>query len=71
MNSTDRYKILMNIISQQGLDADLYTELAKAEKMINMIDQRKMMPPPIPEEPTQEPIEPPTEQPITGKYDNI
>jgi len=75
MNSTDRYKILQNIVAQQGVEADLYAELAKAEQMINAIDQGKMIPPPVPPELTQpaEEIAPNPEQtnPMEGKYDNI
>ena len=75
MNSTDRYKILQNIVAQQGVEADLYAELAKAEQMINAIDQGKMIPPPVPPELTQpaEEITPNPEQtnPMEGKYDNI
>ena len=75
MNSTDRYKILQNIVAQQGVEADLYAELAKAEQMINAIDQGKMIPPPVPPELTQpaEEIAPNPEQTNTmeGKYDNI
>jgi len=48
--ATERWRILQNIIAQKGIDADLYSELAKAESMINAIDQGKMMPPPIPPE---------------------
>jgi hypothetical protein len=62
MNASERYKILMNIVAQKGIDIDLYSELAKAESMINAIDQGKMMPPPVPPEITNEPL-PTTEQP--------
>ena len=53
--ASERYRILQNIIAQKGIDADLFTELARAEAMINNIEQGKMMPPPIPPEisPTQ------------------
>lgn len=68
--ATERYKILQNIIAQKGMDADLWTELAKVESMINGIDQQGMMPPPVPSEltnpqgelgaePPPEPIETP------------
>ena len=70
----------MNIIAQKGIDIDLYSELAKAESMINAIDQGKMIPPPLPPEIT-EPVgqlgQPPVSsdmeptEPITGKYDNL
>ena len=76
MNASDRWKILQNIVAQQGIEVDLYSELAKAEQMIAMIDQGKMMPPPVPPEITQ-PMAPPTEQMPTepetniGKYDNL
>lgn len=76
MNASDRWKILQNIVAQQGIEVDLYSELAKAEQMIAMIDQGKMMPPPVPPEITQ-PMAQPTEQmpsePETniGKYDNL
>jgi len=61
MNATERYKILMNIVAQKGIEIDLYSELAKAEAMINAIEQGKMMPPPVPPEIT-EPL-PTMEQP--------
>ena len=75
MNASDRYRILQNIVAQKGIESDLYAELAKAEQMINMIDQGKMMPPPVPPEIT-EPIEPPMgqpqqSQPMEGAYDNL
>jgi len=63
MNATERYRILQNIVAQKGIDSDLYTELARAEATINMIDQGKMMPPPVPPEITNEPIEPTMSQP--------
>jgi len=63
MNATERYKILMNIVAQKGIEIDLYSELAKAEAMINAIEQGKMMPPPVPPEITNEPIEPTMNQP--------
>ena len=79
MNSTERYRILQNIVAQQGVEADLYAELAKAEQMINMMDQGKMMPPPVPPEITEpmqppmgQPMQPPEEsEPTMGKYDNL
>ena len=77
MNSSDRYKILQNIVAQQGIEADLFAELARAEQMINMIDAGKMMPPPVPPEitqPTEQTISPTTDQTINsteGKYDNL
>lgn len=44
MNSTDRFKILSNIVAQTGTDnVDLYAELAKAEGMINLMDTQKAM----------------------------
>ena len=66
----------MNIVAQKGIDSvDLYAELAKAEQMINAIDQGKMIPPPVPPELTQPAgeIAPNPEQtnPMEGKYDNI
>jgi len=74
MNASDRYRILQNIVAQKGIESDLYSELAKAEQMINMIDQGKMMPPPVPPEIT-EPINEPTmsqpAQPTEGAYDNL
>lgn len=83
MNSTERYRILQNIVAQQGVEADLYAELAKAEQMINMMDQGKMMPPPVPPEinepmmsqpqaPMSQPMQSPEEsEPTMGKYDNL
>jgi len=76
MNANERYRVLMNIVAQKGIEGDLFSELARAEAMINAIDQGKMMPPPLPPEIT-EPIEPTMsqppeeEEPLTGKYDNI
>ena len=73
MNFTERYKILNNIIAQRGLDADLYMELAKAESMINQIDQQKMTPPPVPPEITDPAMsqEPQMGDQTMGKYDNL
>lgn len=72
MNASDRYKVLQNIIAQQGIDGDLYTELARAEAMINGIDQGKMMPPPMPSEPTEPTMSPQGEAPpMSGKYDEL
>ncbi len=48
--ATDRYRIVQNILAQKGIDADLYTELARAEAMIHNIEQGKMIPPPLPPE---------------------
>jgi len=75
MNASERYRVLQNIVAQKGIDGDFYAELAKAEQMINMIDQGKMMPPPVPPEIT-EPIEPTMSQPqqsqpMEGAYDNL
>lgn len=73
MNFTDRYRILSNIVAQRGLEVDLYQELAKAESMINQIDQQKMMPPPVPPEITDPTInqEPQMGEQVMGKYDNL
>lgn len=76
MNASERYRVLQNIVAQKGIDGDLYAELAKAESMINAIDQGRMMPPPLPPEIT-EPTEPMNEpmpdqaEPMAGKYDNL
>jgi len=72
MNNSERYRVLMNIVAQKGIEGDLFSELARAEAMINKIDQGKMMPPPLPPEinDTIEPM-PEEEEPLTGKYDNI
>jgi len=53
--ATERYKLLVNIIAQKGIDGDIISELSRVESMINQIEQGKMMPPPIPPEisPTQ------------------
>lgn len=73
MNSSERFRILQNIVAQQGVEADLYAELAKAEQMINMMEQGKMMPPPVPPEITDPAMSQPTqpEEPTEGKYDNL
>ena len=74
MNASDRYKVLMNIVAQYGVEADLYAELAKAEKVINMIDQGKMTPPPLPDvEPEQPDMgqEPTQDESMIGRYDNL
>jgi len=75
--ATERYRILQNIIAQQGIEGDLWSELAKAEQMINMMEQGKMMPqtPPQPMQP-QMPVEPmmgeeQSAPPMSGKYDNL
>jgi hypothetical protein len=42
LTSTDRWKILSNIVAQMGTDkVDLHAELAKAENMINIMDTQK------------------------------
>jgi hypothetical protein len=75
MNATERYRVLQNIIAQKGIDSDLIAELAKAESMINAMDQGKMIPPPLPPELSepQSPTPLPPEEPSLeeGKYDNI
>lgn len=73
MNFTERYTILNNIIAQRGLDIDLYQELAKAESMINQIEQQKITPPPVPAEITDPTLSrgSQTGEPMVGKYDNI
>ena len=44
MTATDRWKILSNIVAQQGTDKiDLHAELAKAESMVNVWDTQKSM----------------------------
>ncbi len=68
MNATDRLRILNNIVAQNGIEADLYAELAKAERMISAMDQGKMMPPPVPEI-EQQPSQ--SQQPAMGKYDDL
>jgi len=72
MNASDTWRILQNIVAQQGIECDLYAEFAKTQRMINAIDQGKMMPPPLPPEinDTIEPM-PEEEEPLTGKYDNL
>jgi len=74
--ASDRYRMLMNIVAQKGIEIDLYTELAKAESVINAIDQGNMMPPPLPPELSEPALsQPPTEneptESIMGKYDNL
>ena len=73
MNASDRYRVLMNIVAQKGVDSgDLYTELARAEAMINGIEQGKMMPPPMPQEPTEPTMSQGGEAPLmSGKYDEL
>lgn len=76
MNASDRYRVLQNIIAQKGIDGDLYAELARAEAMINGIEQGKMMPPPVPQELGNEGVEPMMGQqqsapPMSGKYDEL
>jgi hypothetical protein len=73
MNATERYKILLNIVAQKGVDSgDLYAELARAESMINAMEQGKMMPPPVPPEPTEPTMNPQGEAPpMSGKYDEL
>lgn len=66
MNFTDRYKILTNIIAQQGIEVDLYQELARAESEIHRMDQQMMTPPPVPDD-----IEADNIQPTVGRYDDI
>lgn len=66
MNFTDRYRILQNIIAQKGLDVDLFQELARAENMINAIEQQKMTPPPVSEDIATDNI-----QPTVGRYDDL
>jgi hypothetical protein len=63
MNNTERYKILMNIVAQKGIDGDLFLELAKAEQMIHNIEQGKMTPPPLPPELSQPQVPPATPEP--------
>ena len=60
--ATERYRILQNIIAQKGIEADLFAELARAEAMINGIEQGRMMPPPIPEDLSQS-VTPPAQAP--------
>jgi hypothetical protein len=44
MNSTDRFRILSNIVAQKGTDqVDLYAELAKAESQINQVQTMQEM----------------------------
>lgn len=77
MNASERYSVLMNIVAQKGVDSgDLYAELARAEAMINAMEQGKMMPPPVPPELSSDPIEPMMSQqqsapPMLGKYDEL
>jgi len=78
MNASERYIILQNIVAQYGVEADLYAELARTERMINLMDQGKMMPPPVPPEIEQQteplaqtPPQPEQAEPTVGKYDNL
>jgi hypothetical protein len=63
----------MNIVAQKGVDSgDLYAELARAEAMINAMEQGKMMPPPMPPEPTEPIMSQGGEAPLmSGKYDEL
>ena len=76
MNASERWRLINNIIARTGIDGDVIGELARAEAMINAIDQGKMMPPPLPPEIT-EPTEPMNEPmpyqagSMAGKYDNL
>lgn len=64
LSSTDRWKILSNIVAQKGTDnVDLHAELAKAENMINVWDTQKMIRPPITPQVTQ-PISTNVGQPV-------
>jgi len=73
MNASERYSVLMNIVAQKGVDSgDLYAELARAEAMINAMEQGKMMPPPMPPEPTEPTMSQGGEAPLmSGKYDEL
>ncbi len=71
MKFSERYAILNNIIAQRGLDVDLYQELAKAESMINMIEQQKMIPPPVPSDVADMGAVQNTASQTAGKYDDL
>jgi len=70
MRATERWRILQNIIAQKGTDVDLYAELARAEAMINAIDQtNNVMPQPTMDMGVQSTA--PTSENFVGKYDNL
>jgi len=52
LTSTDRYRILANIVAQKGTDnVDLHAELAKMESMVNVMDTQNTMQPPMVSQP--------------------
>ncbi len=72
MSALDDYKIFLNILAndEDGIMRDIINKWAKAKAVTHMIDQGKMMPPPVPpeitestESPIESPIESPTESP--------
>ena len=67
MNATERFRVLQNIVAQKGIESDLWAELGRAEQIINMMDQGKMMPPLMPEETAPDELSSPTQ----GKYDDL
>jgi hypothetical protein len=76
MNSTDRFRILSNIVAQKGTDqVDLYAELAKAESQINQVQTMQEMalqnPTPVTTPETPESTIPSEVASTTGKYDNL
>lgn len=70
--ATDRYRLINNIVARVGIDGDIIGELARVESIINGIEQGKMMPPPMPSEPTEPTMSPQGEAPLmSGKYDEL
>lgn len=70
--ATDRYKLINNIVARVGIDGDIIGELARVESIINSIEQGKMMPPPMPPEPTEPTMSQGGEAPLmSGKYDEL
>ena len=71
MTNRERYTVLLNIIARTGIDGDVIAELAKAESMINMIEQQKMIPPPVPSDVADMGAVQNTASQTAGKYDDL
>jgi len=68
MTAKDRYKLALGILAKEGINGDLYGELAKAMTLFEQakaVQSKLATAPPIPPPPTlQQPLTPQSEEPL-------
>jgi hypothetical protein len=74
MSAIDDYKMFLNVLAndEDGIAGDLINKWAKTKAMVHTMEQGKMMPSPMPPEPTEPTMSQGGEAPLmSGKYDEL